>query len=144
MSKAPRRVHERLLDIRQAFENIRSDLGSLSKDEFLRDGKTQRAIVESLIVIGEAANSIMRMDSSLELTQPELWQHFRDIYGMRIILTHEYFRIDAAVVWETINTDLPKLEMLLQIFSSVNDGGGDDSGGAMTDGSPPGSGDFRP
>lgn len=138
MSKDPRRVPERLRDIRQAIENIKSDLGDVSKDEFLIDGKTQRAVVESLIVIGEAANNIMRMDPLIELTQPDLWQQFRDIYGMRIILTHEYFRIDAAIVWDTIENDLPNLETMLKTLASENDGGGDGSGGGLAGGPEPG------
>jgi len=114
MSKAARRISERLLDMQQAIEHIQSDLGDLQRDGFLRDGKTQRAVVESLIVIGEAAHSILRADPALERTHPELWLQFRDSYGMRIILTHEYFRIDAALVWDTIQNDLPQLERLLK------------------------------
>ena len=49
MSKAARRISERLLDMQQAIEHIQSDLGDLQRDGFLRDGKTQRAVVESLI-----------------------------------------------------------------------------------------------
>lgn len=121
MSKAARRISERLLDMQQAIEHIQSDLGDLQRDGFLRDGKTQRAVVESLIVIGEAAHSILRADPTLEPTHPELWLQFRDAYGMRIILTHEYFRIDAALVWDTIQNDLPNLERLLKA-SSISHG----------------------
>ncbi len=32
---------------------------------------------------------------------------------MRIVLTHEYFRVDAGVVWDTVKNDLGKLEVLL-------------------------------
>jgi uncharacterized protein with HEPN domain len=32
-------------------------------------------------------------------------------------LTHEYFRVDAAVVWDTIKNDLPKLEALINSLS---------------------------
>ncbi|MEO8411219.1 MAG: HepT-like ribonuclease domain-containing protein [Propionivibrio sp.] len=127
------RLSERLLDIREAINNVRDDLGNLSKEQFLADGKTQRAVIESLIVIGEAANSIMRQAPNLEQSSPELWQHFRDVYDMRIVLTHEYFRVDAAVVWETVYADLPRLESLLRGFSL----GGDGSGGGAT-------GDARP
>jgi uncharacterized protein with HEPN domain len=49
------RIADRLQDLREAIANIRSDIGASSRDEFLGDGKTQRAVIESLIVIGEAA-----------------------------------------------------------------------------------------
>lgn len=107
------RLPERLLDIRDAIRNATSDLGALTKDQFLADGKTQRAVIESIIVIGEAANNVMRLAPQLEQASPHVWQHFRDVYDMRIVLTHEYFRIDAGVVWDTVKNDLLKLELLL-------------------------------
>ena len=107
------RVPERIEDIREALGNLRSDLGSLTKKQFLHDGKTQRAVIESIIVIGEAANNIMRIDPGIEQRNPEAWQHFREAYDMRIVLTHEYFRVDASVVWDTVKNDLPALEALL-------------------------------
>lgn len=113
MSKQSRRVPERIQDIREALQNVKSDLGTLTKEQFLHDGKTQRAVIEGIIVIGESANTIMRLDPSIEQRNMEAWQHLRDVYDMRIVLTHEYFRIDASVVWETVKNDLPILEVLL-------------------------------
>lgn len=112
MNKA-RRVPERIQDIREALENARSDLGLLTKEQFLLDGKTQRAVIESIIVIGESANNIMRLDPQIALRNPEAWQHLKDVYDMRIVLTHEYFRVDAAIVWETVKHDFPRLKVLL-------------------------------
>jgi uncharacterized protein with HEPN domain len=113
MSKKSRRVPERIQDIRESMANARSDLGSMTKEQFLADGKTQRAVIESIIVMGESANHIMRLDPGIEQECPAVWQYFKDAYEMRIVLTHEYFRIDAAVVWETIRNDLPPFEALL-------------------------------
>lgn len=103
------RVPERIQDIREAIENARNDLGTLTKEQFLADGKTQRAVIESIIVIGEAANNVMRLAPLIEQQYPDVWQHLKDAYDMRIILTHEYFRVDVAVVWDTIKNDLPSL-----------------------------------
>ena len=113
MSKKSRRVPERIQDMREALGNVKSDLGNLTKEQFLRDGKTQRAVIESIIVIGESANSIMRLDPSIERRIPEVWRNFKDVYDMRIVLTHEYFRVDASIVWETVKNDLPRLELLI-------------------------------
>ncbi len=38
---------------------------------------------------------------------------------MRIILTNEYFRVDVAVVWDTIKNDFPGLEALLGSVAPV-------------------------
>ena len=114
MNDKSRRVPERLRDMREAIANARNDLGALTKAEFLADGKTQRAVIESLIVIGEAAKLVMHLDSDLERRAPDAWQQFREAYDMRIVLTHEYFRVDAAVVWETVKNDLPQLDALIE------------------------------
>ena len=88
MTRHARRVPERIQDVLEAIGNIESDTQGMTEDEFLADGKTQRAVIESLIVIGEAAN--------------------------RIILAHAYFRVDAAIVWTTVQNSLPafKAELL--------------------------------
>jgi uncharacterized protein with HEPN domain len=119
MNKKSRRVPERLADMREALQNIKSDLGNLTKEQFLVDGKTQRAVIESIIVIGEAANNIMQLDPDIEHRHPETWKHFKDVYGMRIILTHEYFRVDASVVWDTIRHDLPEFSRSLEALNGV-------------------------
>jgi len=113
MTAKSRRVPQRLSDMREALKNIQDDLGCMTKAQFLEDGKTQRAVIESIIVIGEAANHIMQLDPSIEQYHPEIWRHFKDAYGMRIILTHEYFRVDAGVVWDTVQTELPEMVRLL-------------------------------
>lgn len=132
MSKKSRRVPERIQDIREALANAKDDIGTLAKAQFLLDGKTQRAVIESIIVIGESANNVMRLDPSIEQRHPEVWQHFRDVYDMRIVLTHEYFRIDASVVWDTVKNDLPKLEMILDFTHPENGGAGDVAGGGLS------------
>jgi uncharacterized protein with HEPN domain len=113
MIKAQRQIPDRIGDIREAIGNARSDIGSLNRDQFLADTKTQRAVIEGIIVIGEAANNIMRLDPTLETRRPELWKHLRDSYDMRILPTHEYFRVDPTIIWDTIHNDFPKLDSLL-------------------------------
>jgi uncharacterized protein with HEPN domain len=95
----------------------------MTKAQFLTDGKTQRAVIESIIVMGEAANSVMRLVPSLEQRKPEVWRHLRDAYDMRIVLTHEYFRVDAAVVWDTVHHDLPRFAQMLALTDLNQDGG---------------------
>ena len=91
MSDSHRRVADRVQHMLEAIGNARSDIGDLSKDQFLADGKTQRAVIESIIVVGEAANKIIRLAPSIERRNPVLWQQFRDSYDTRIVLTHSIF-----------------------------------------------------
>jgi uncharacterized protein with HEPN domain len=117
--KSRRRIADRADDIRLAIANIRSDVGDMSKAAFLVDGKTQRAVIESLIVIGEAATHIVHAAPDLETRQNDAWRQLQDAGGMRNILAHEYFRVDAAVVWDTINNDLSSLEHALRTIGDV-------------------------
>jgi uncharacterized protein with HEPN domain len=110
------RVFQRVEDIRQAIKNAVEDMGDLGKEAFLQDGKTQRAVIESIIVIGEAANQILRLDPSISQAKPLAGKHLKEVYDMRLILTHQYFRVDAGVVWDTVKSDLPALERLLDDF----------------------------
>lgn len=120
MTRNPRRVHDRIQDMLEAIGNVKSDLGEMGQKDFLADGKTQRAVIESLMVIGEAAHKIMQLDPAIQQSAPTLWQHFRDAYDMRIILTHEYFRVDAAIVWTTVKDSLPQIEAQLAEFASAS------------------------
>ena len=83
--------------------------------------------MESIMVIGEAANKVMGLDPSIEQRHPHLWQQFRDAYDMRNLLTHEYFRVDPAIVWTTVKNHLPELENLIIAFAAANGEGGDGS-----------------
>lgn len=118
MSRDPRRSFDRAQDILDAIDNIRNDIGTLNKDAFLQDGKTQRAVIESFIVVGEAANRLCDLQQNLEASNPDLWMQLRDAYDMRNVLTHEYFRVDAGIVWETIQHEIPVLENSLRDFVS--------------------------
>lgn len=116
MSRDPRRALDRAQDMLDAIANIQNDLGGLSKDAFLEDGKTQRAVIEGFIVVGEASNRLCDLRPDLEVGDFDLWAHLRDAYDMRNVLTHEYFRVDAGIVWETVLQELPALQAMLQNF----------------------------
>jgi uncharacterized protein with HEPN domain len=64
VNRHARRVPERIQDVLEAIGDIAADTQGMTESEFLADGKTQRAVIESLIVMGEAANRIMRHEST--------------------------------------------------------------------------------
>jgi uncharacterized protein with HEPN domain len=65
MTDKSRRVADWLDDIQDAIANIYSDMGSQSKETFLEDGKTQRAVIKGLIDMGEASHTVMHLAPSL-------------------------------------------------------------------------------
>lgn len=83
----------------------------MSRDEFLRDRRTQQAVIMSLIVIGEAATRIM--DRHPEFAERHSQVPWRNMRGMRNRIAHGYFDINLDVVWDTVMTALP--DLLLQL-----------------------------
>ncbi|MDP2936438.1 MAG: DUF86 domain-containing protein, partial [Dehalococcoidia bacterium] len=65
-------------------------------------------MVRTLEVIGEAARHI---DPDIRARHPAIpWNR---MLAMRNILAHEYFAVDLAILWQTVNANLPTLSPLL-------------------------------
>lgn len=118
MSRAQQQIAGRLQHILDAIGNIRADLGDIAEPGFLEDGKTQRAIIESIIVIGEAASALTKLAPGLEQQSPKIWQQLRDAGDMRNVLAHEYFRVDPSVIWSTVSQHIWALEFDVRVLAS--------------------------
>ncbi|MDI6686786.1 MAG: DUF86 domain-containing protein [Desulfobacterales bacterium] len=81
----------------------------ISFDEFVEDGKTVRAVIRSIEVIGEAASKI-----SIEFRREHPAVPWQKIIGMRNRLIHVYFDIDYNIIWQTVTDNLPPLIKQLQ------------------------------
>jgi len=84
-------------------------------DDLQKDERTLLAVVRALEVIGEAAKKIPQAFRSRYPHIP-----WRGMTGMRDKVIHEYFGVDAAVVWRTVREDLPPLrESIAQALSTL-------------------------
>lgn len=98
-----RNERERLLDIREAIENIQK-YAARGKDAFRKDELIQTWVLHHIKILGEAAS---RISDEFQEEHPDIpW--FK-IIGMRNILVHDYFHIDIDVVWSVVENDLPVL-----------------------------------
>ena len=96
---------ERLLDIHEAIERIEKYADQRGRETFERDELIQTWVLHNLQILGEAARAI---SADFKQQHPEVsWQQ---IAGMRNILVHDYFGIDAAIVWEVVARELPVLK----------------------------------
>ena len=78
--------------IQQAAADVCSFVEGLAKDDFLADKRTQKAVIMSLIIIGEAATKVMEGYAAFTEAHPEVpWRNMR---GMRNRMAHGYFDID--------------------------------------------------
>jgi len=79
----------------------------MRKEDFLAAVLTQKALVMSLIVFGEAATRIMDQHPAFAELHPGVpWRSMR---GMRNRIAHGYFDINLEVVWDTVQSALPDL-----------------------------------
>ncbi|HUI53327.1 MAG TPA: HepT-like ribonuclease domain-containing protein [Bryobacteraceae bacterium] len=74
-------------------------------EAFRVDPKTVAAVERKLQVVSEAA---VRLGSNAETRCPGL--PWREIRGMGNWLRHQYERTELAVIWKTIQDDLPRLK----------------------------------
>ena len=118
--------HDYLEHIAEAAELILEYTRGLSKENFLKDRKTQQAVLMNLMTIGEAAVLLKNEHSAFIAEHPEIpWNKMR---GMRNVLTHEYWNINLDVVWETIVTNVPDLRSKLGALIDVAARGNQDPG----------------
>ena len=82
---------------------------TLTYEQFIEDDKTKDAVIRNLEVIGEAANNI---PDNIKKKFPDI--AWRVITDMRNKLIHEYFGVSYPIVWETIQSDLPKGSSLIE------------------------------
>ena len=101
----PRDSKVYLEDILEATRKITTYAGSLSKAAFLEDEKTLDAVVRNLEVIGEA---VKKLPEDLRARHSAV--EWKKIAGLRDILIHEYFGLDAEIVWDIVQTKVPVLD----------------------------------
>jgi uncharacterized protein with HEPN domain len=76
-------------------------------EEFLRDKRTQQAVIFNVMVLGEVATRLLKEHAAFLADYPAVpWSSMK---GMRKRLARGYFDIDLAVVWQTVQTSLPAL-----------------------------------
>lgn len=95
---------ERLEHILEAIERIEK-YARRGEDSFRKDELVQTWIVSHLQIVGEAARGL----------SPSFRRKYSDIpwkkiVGMRNIIVHDYFQVDATVVWSVVETELSKLK----------------------------------
>lgn len=96
----PERLY--LTDIVEAADSIARFLRGVDEAAFMQDELRQSAVLQKLIVIGEAA---ARLPNTFTSQHPEIpWS---DIVAFRNIAVHEYFAVDWRIVWVTATQEVP-------------------------------------
>ena len=105
-----------LTDMLEAADAIGRFCEGVSFEQVTSDEMRQAAILQKLIVIGEAA---ARLPDEFHRQYKEI--PWADIAGFRNIAVHEYFAIQWDIVWATATRDVPILRKqiaeLLPLYS---------------------------
>ena len=100
---------EYLKDILIACENIIEYIKNYNFDAFMKDRKTQDAVLRNIEIIGEAVKSI---SDNIKRRYPEI--EWREIAKTRDKLIHSYFGVDLDVVWDIVTIDIPRLRQQIE------------------------------
>lgn len=110
-----RRWQERVQDILDAVAEIQAFVAGLTRDGFLADTRTVKAVAADLMIIGEAARHV---PDAVVQAHPEIpWELMR---GMRNRIVHGYFQVDPMIVWDTCQNDLAPLVEPLRTLLTDN------------------------
>ena len=94
-------------DIADAINDIEVFIGEMGYEEFLKDKKTQKAVVWQIHIVGEATKNIP--ESIREKYKEIPWKYMARI---RDKIAHFYFGIDYEIVWNVIKEKLPEIKRM--------------------------------
>jgi uncharacterized protein with HEPN domain len=98
-----------LSDIIEAADSIAGFLGGAGRDEFFRDELLRSAVLQKLMVIGEAAAHVGETIRAKHTQVP-----WRRIAAFRNYAIHEYFGMNWAYAWIAATEDTPLLRSQVQ------------------------------
>jgi uncharacterized protein with HEPN domain len=102
MSKKSRNYRIYLDDILTSMLRIIEYIGDRDFEEFKNNTMVVDAVVRNFEIIGEASNNL---PDEIKDKYPEV--PWRKMYGLRNLVSHEYFGIDYEMIWEIAKTNLP-------------------------------------
>jgi len=118
-------VLETLIQIRDALVTIEKRCSfAKSADDFCDSEEGQEkldSICMKLIAIGESLKNIDKQtDKKLLIQYPHI--KWKEIKGIRDILSHHYFDLDAVVIFDICNDEIIQLlETIKQMINDIND-----------------------
>jgi uncharacterized protein with HEPN domain len=103
--KLHRTADDFLQDIVVWGERALRHVASVTREQFMWDEKCQDAVSKCIAKVGEAANKAVKLDPTIKERFPEFAAE--KAYAARNVISHDYFALDAAVLWATVGQSIP-------------------------------------
>lgn len=103
-----------LFDIQHAANALAGFVAGRDLGAYLHDAMLRAAVERQFEIIGEALSQLARRDAKLAGHIDE----YRHIIAFRNILIHGYAEVDDRLVWDIVQTRLPKLRTQIDALLS--------------------------
>lgn len=100
---------DRVAHILDAIRTVEHRVAGLDEEGFSADEVVRDSVLYQLAIIGEAANGLT---DEMQAKHGEI--PWGQIVGFRNRLMHEYHSVNLAIVWRTIQKDLPELKTAME------------------------------
>lgn len=99
-------VRKRLTDIKTSIDAINGFIQRCPRrfDQFCNDDMFRAAVLYHIAVIGEAVNSILKIDPDIQITSA------RKIVNSRNYIIYGYDSLDNEILWSIVINHIPRLE----------------------------------
>lgn len=122
MNKHAFRAKDYLLHMLEAADRVLQYTSGVCEGEFLAHQTMQDAVVRNIDVIGEAANNLLEAGPEIAVRYPSI--PFAQIYGMKNRVAHGYFAVRTAMIWDSVQVDLPYLrKQIVAVLAELPENG---------------------
>jgi uncharacterized protein with HEPN domain len=115
------RAKDYLLHMLEAADRVFQYTANMSEEDFFASQMLQDAVVRNIEIIGEAAKNLLEAGPEFAARYPSI--PFAQIYGMRNRVAHGYFAVSAAMIWDSVQVDLPFLrQQIVKVLEELEAG----------------------
>ncbi len=121
MNKHEFRAKDYLCHMLEAADRALEYTAGVSEADFYANQMLQDAVVRNIEIIGEAANNLLEVRPEFAAKYPSI--PLAQIYGMRNRVAHGYFAVSTAMIWDSVQVDLPDLRKeIVKVLGELESG----------------------
>jgi len=114
LNKHAFRAKDYLLHMLEAADRVLEYTAGVTEEHFVANRMLQDAVVRNIEIIGESAKNLLEAGPEFEAKYPAI--PFAQIYGMRNRVAHGYFAVSTAMVWDSVQVDVPALRKQIAVL----------------------------